>query len=58
MMEESNEDTRRVKSDLVEEEREKVRIKEKVIKQQMAKKYNKKVHSQEFEEGDLVLRKI
>ena len=56
--EKSNENARRVELDLVEEEREKDRIKEEAIKQQMARKYNKKVNSQEFEEGDLVLRKV
>ena len=41
--EESNKDARRVELDPVEEEREKARIKEKAIKQQMTRKYNKKV---------------
>ena len=58
MTEESNEDTRRAELDLVKEEKEKARIKEDTIKQQMARKYNKKVTLQEFEEGNLVLRKV
>ena len=55
---ESNEDAQRVELDLVEEDREKARIKEEAIKQQMARKYNRKIHPKEFEEGNLVLRKV
>ena len=58
MTEKSNEDARRVELDPVEEEREKAKIKQEATKQQMARKYNKKVNPQEFEEGDLVLRKV
>ena len=47
-----------IELDLVEEDREKARIKNEAIKQQMARKYNKKVSPQEFEEGELVLRKV
>ena len=49
MIEESNQLARRAELDLVEEDREKARIKEETIKQQMARKYNKRVSSQEFE---------
>ena len=58
MMEESNEDAWSVKLDLVKEEKGKARIKKEAIKQQMARKYSKKFHPQEFEERDLVLRKV
>ena len=58
MTEESNKDAQRVELDLVKKEKEKARIKEEVIKQQIARKYNKKVYPQEFEEEDLVLRKV
>ena len=58
MIEESNELARKVELDLIEEDREKAKMKEKVIKQQMARKYNKKVNPQEFKEKDLVLRKV
>ena len=44
MVEESNKDAQRAELDLVEKDREKARIKEEAIKQQMARKYNKKVH--------------
>ena len=57
-MEESNADAWRAKLDLLEEDRERARIRDEAIKQQMARKYNKKVHPQEFREGDLVLRKV
>ena len=42
--EESDEDARRAKLDLVEEDRERAKIKEEAIKQQMAWKYNRKAH--------------
>ena len=58
MVEEFNKVVRRAELDLQEEDREKVRIKEEATKQQMARKYNKKVCPQEFKKGDLVLRKI
>ena len=41
---ESNELARRAKLDLIEEDMEMARIKEEAIKQQMARKYNKKVN--------------
>ena len=50
MTKESNELAQRVELDLVEEEKEKARIKKETIKQQMARKYNKKVNLQEFKE--------
>ena len=56
MIKESNEFVRRAELNLAEENRERARIHE-VIKQQMVRKYNKKVNPQEFE-GNLVLRKI
>ena len=43
MTEESNELNRRAKLDLVEEDRERARIQEEAINQQMVRKYNKKV---------------
>ena len=58
MIGESNELAQRVELDLAEEDSEKVRVKEKAIKQQIVRKYNKKVIPWEFEEGDLVLRKV
>ena len=58
MAEESNENARRVELDLAEEDRKKAKIKEEAIKQQMASKYSREVHLQEFEEGDLDLRKV
>ena len=45
-VEESNKDARRAQLDLVEKNREKARIREEAIKQQMARKYNRKIHSQ------------
>ena len=56
--EESNELARRAELDLIEEDKKRARVKEEAIKQQMALKYNKKVNLQEFEEGDLVRRKV
>ena len=56
MAEESNENARRAELDLIEEGRERAKIKEKAIKQQMARKYNRKVYLQEFKKGDLILR--
>ena len=56
MAEESNEDARRAELDLIEEDRERAKIKEEAIKQQMAWKYNGKVHPREFKEGKLDLR--
>ena len=44
MTEESYEDARRVELDLVQEDKEKAKIKEEAIKQQMVRKYNKKFH--------------
>ena len=41
MTEESNELARRAELDLVEEDKEKARVKEEAIKQEMARKYNK-----------------
>ena len=58
MAEEFNEDARRAELDLVEEDKENVKIKEEAIKQKIARKYNRKVRWQKFEEGDLVLRKV
>ena len=58
MTEESNELAKRVEMALIEEGWEKARVKEEAIKQQMARKYTKKVNPLEFEEGALVLRKV
>ena len=58
MNEKSNELTLRAKLDQVEEDRERSRIKKEAIKQQMVRKYNKRVNPEEFEKGDLVLRKV
>ena len=57
MTNESNELARRAELDLAEEIRETVKIQEEAIKQQMARKYNKKVNAQEFEEACLVLKR-
>ena len=58
MNEEFNELARIAEFDLVEEEKEKASVKGEAIKQQIVRKHNKKVNLQEFEEGDLVLRKL
>ena len=58
MNEESNKLALRSELDLIEEDKERARVKEEVIKQQMVRKYNRKVNPQEFKEGDLVLRKV
>ena len=58
MIEEYNELTGKAGLDLVKEDRENARVKEEAIKQQMVRKYNKQVTSQEFEERDLVLKKV
>ena len=58
MAEDSNENARRAELDLIEEDRKRAKIKEEAIKQQIARKYNGKVHPQKFKEGELVLRKV
>ena len=58
IIKESNEDAQRVELDLMKEKSQKIEIKEEAIKQQMARKYNNKVHLQVLAEGDLVLRKV
>ena len=58
MIEESNELAQKVQLDLVEKDKERAKIKDEAIKQQMARKNNTKVNPQEFKEGDLVLRKM
>ena len=55
---ESNELAQRAELGLIEVDKKKAIAKEEAIKHQMARKYNKKVNPQEFEEGDLVLRKV
>ena len=58
MTKESNEHAQKGELDLAEEDKEKARVKQEAIKQQITRKYNKKVNLQEFEEADLVLRKV
>ena len=44
MIEESNKLAQRTELDLIKEDREKAKVKEEVIKQQMERKYNKLTH--------------
>ena len=55
---EGNELARRAELDLIKEDREKGCIQDETMKQQIARKYNKRVILKNFEEGELGLRKI
>ena len=54
----SNDEIWKVKLDLIEKEREIARVKEEVMKLQIARKYNRHVSLKSFKERDVVLRQI
>ncbi|KAK2998712.1 hypothetical protein RJ639_022649 [Escallonia herrerae] len=54
----NNEDGLRANLDLVEEARTQAHVRSVVIKQRVARYYNQRVRSRQFQEGDLVLRKL
>ncbi|RDY05097.1 Tf2-11, partial [Mucuna pruriens] len=54
----ANEDELRANLDLLQETREIAHIKEYAVKAKVARRYNKRIIPREFQEGDLVLRKI
>ena len=54
--EDSNEE-RRMNLDLLDEIREEARVKAKAVKRRVERKYNSKIRSRHFRDGDLVMRK-
>jgi len=54
--EDSNEE-RRMNLDLLDEVREEARVKAEAVKRRFERKYNSKIRSRQFRDGDLVMRK-